>query len=258
MVRNSGHVALNRWRGAALASAPPVAASLLLVGPAMDSRLLPATGLVVVGGCLLLRGVVAGRDWPVATAALATATMLGLTAPATAIAADLTARARADPAMVVVGPALLALALVAGAALVGWWLLLANRPEPDQATVALLSAGLPLIWLPAFSAGVPEPVVWLALAWSCALSAVAWFAALLLTGWLALAASALTVLLAWAAVLSRLAGQAGSPAADPLLTTLPLGLALAASLAPLMLTAARLTTAGWRARRAGIPTAPPR
>lgn len=245
-------LATDDWRGAALTAAPSLLVSLLFAAraaglPSLDEPRFAIAGLVLGGAVLMAAALGQWCGWPGRSAWLATAGALGLTAPALALHLLLAERALHDPVMSVLTPAAVSLGLLAGCSLLSLALPLAGRPAPAQLGPSLLATGLLLIWLPALATRAEAPLVGAALALSFALSALAWFGAMLLRGWLAALPCLAAVVVAWLAALSVPSPMLSRAGAAAWLPFAHLALALAGSLLPLLLPAA---IAGWQRWRA--------
>lgn len=243
------------WREALLASLPPLLASLLfglrLTGRAViDGASLALVGLLIAAGCLAAALLTSASRGFARLTAGATAGSLGLVVPTFAILLPLAQRALLDPAAIVLAPAGIALLLFAAGLLGATAAVLSRRPAAPYIPVALLPTTMLTIWAVPLLQRAEEGLIGGAVAFTFALTAVAWFAAGIMRGWMAAAPATLALVITWAAALAvpREAGPVAGPAG-----LLPAGLAalaLAASILPLVIPAAL-------ERRRGAPRPPP-
>lgn len=242
------------WREALLASLPPLLASLLfglrLTGrAAIDGAGLALVGLLIVAGCLAVALLTRARRGFSRLTAAATAGSLGLVVPTFAILLPLAHRALLDPAAIVLAPAGIALLLFVAGLLGATAAVLSLHPAAPYVPIALLPTAaltiwaVPLLWRP------EEGLVSGAVAFTFALTAVAWFAAGIMRGWVAAAPAMLALVITWVAALavSRQAVPVAGPAG--MLPAMQVALALAASILPLVIPAALQSRRG----RAGEP-----
>jgi hypothetical protein len=248
------------WPRAFFQSVPPLLVSLFFAGrlaewPGLEGLTFRLAGLVLIGGCLAATVLARWLNWPGQLAALSTGVTLGLVVPALALYLPLAQRAVADPAPVVMAPALAGLGLLAAMIGVVVGCVLLCRPAAALAGPSLLPAAslavwpIPLVWRP------EETVVWVALAVTFAVAAVAWFAAGLVGGWPIVLPPSCGLVATGSIALSVPVGGTVHARADGLLSA-QVALALAAGLLAVLLPAALAWWPAWRVRAAGARPRP--